>query len=98
MIEQLRKEWRAHSAIEVLHEEPSLCGDSIVLGAGTVLICKGDVGERSGLDHVQGRLVALLSAAYAQPIEDRSVRHVQAAAKCLGVDDASRAQVHLALS
>ena len=95
LVERLRKEWRAREGAGGIHETPCLRPEGLVLGAGTVLARAGAVRDDEADDD---RLKALLSVAYARPVEGPSVRHVKAAAARWNEGDQARAELHLALS
>jgi hypothetical protein len=94
LIEQWEAAWRALEDREPLEAEPRFTSDSLVLGAGTVLLRR----VQSGLDDPEPRLLVLLAAAYGVGIDLPALRHVRRATKVWLEGDFHLASMHLALA
>ena len=99
-VEDIRKAWRAHSAVAPI--EPLMCfkAQGLVLGADTVLAPCGreQGGGTIAVDGAEQRLLTLLSSAYSRTIGEEALGHISRAAHRWNRGEKSLASVHLALT
>ncbi|HEY1978672.1 MAG TPA: hypothetical protein VGH13_01185 [Xanthobacteraceae bacterium] len=88
---QLRQEWRAREHTVPISQDLRFAPKGLVLGAGTVVVAAEALQEAQ-----QGRVLALLSAAYGRPIEPRVLGNIERAMKCWRDGDDCLAYIHLA--
>jgi len=99
LVEDLRMQWREHSASARVREVLSFRDDgALALGADTVLWkVRGLLGCDSSPSD-DARLQALLLAGYGRAADSASIGHLKAATLCHEEGDVGKAGIHLALS
>lgn len=96
-LENLQRRWRDGVRLEGLRTALSLEKDGLVLGA-TRLLHKQEGTGALQLEGQEARLLALLSVAYARPVNPSIFGNIRRASKHAAANDDAMAAMHLALA
>jgi hypothetical protein len=98
LVERLRKEWDARKYVVPIDPNPRFAPEGLVMGAGTVLAPADAKGGLRSLNGQEGRVLALLSAAYGRAAEPSVLSAIDRAGKRWKDGEDCLALIHLALA
>jgi hypothetical protein len=98
LVERLRKEWDARKYVVPIDPHPRFAPEGLVMGAGTVLAPADAKGGLRSLNGQEGRVLALLSAAYGRAAEPSVLSAIDRAGKRWKDGEDCLALIHLALA
>lgn len=78
---RLREEWRAREHAAPLYPVMTIAPDGLVLGAGTVFLRAEGPGQLQNLRGQEGRVLALLAAAYGKAVAPAVLGNIERAMK-----------------
>ncbi len=94
--EQLRQQWRARERAVPISPVLRFAPEGLVLGAGTVLLAGEGTRRLRALQGQEGRVMALLCAAYGRAVAPKVLGNIARAMKCWRDGDDCLAYIHLA--
>ncbi len=97
-VERLLDAWEARGRSTSIDTIMRFAPDGLLLGAGTVVVPSDATRRLRPLDGDEGRILALLSAAYGRPVRASVLGHIDRAAKQWHQGEDCLALIHLALA